>query len=245
MDAAFRSPAVEAMRAAGIGHPGPAASDEPGTSVLVVEDDAGIAAQLVRALTRGGYEVDHVMTGGEALARPDPDVVLLDLELPDGDGVQVCRKLRARSGAAIIVVTAHGEEPDRVMALDAGADDYLVKPFGLAELQARIRAVLRRVRPGNEVIRHGPLSIDLRTRRVTMDGQNIPLTPKEFDILECLGADPGRVVSRQEILETAWDAHWYGPTKVLDVHVAALRRKLGAPGLIETVYGRGFRLGET
>jgi DNA-binding response OmpR family regulator len=233
------------MRAPGGSHPGAAASAEPGTSVLVVEDDAGIAAQLVRGLTRGGYQVDHVMTGGEALARRDPDVMLLDLELPDGDGVQVCRKLRERSGAAIIVITAHGEEPDRVMALDAGADDYLVKPFGLAELQARIRAVLRRIRPGSEVIRHGPLTIDLRTHRVTMDGQDIPLTPKEFDILECLAADAGRVVSRQEILETAWDAHWYGPTKVLDVHVAALRRKLGDPGLIETVYGRGFRLGET
>jgi DNA-binding response OmpR family regulator len=156
----------------------------------------------------------------------------------------VCRKLRQRSGAAIIVVTAHGEEPDRVMALDAGADDYLVKPFGLAELQARIRAVLRRVKPGGEVIRHGPLTIDIRTHRVTVDGQEISLTPKEFDILECLAADPGRVVTRQVILESAWDAHWYGPTKVLDVHVAALRRKLGYAGLIETVYGRGFRLGE-
>ena len=129
------------------------------------------------------------------------------------------------------------------MALDAGADDYLVKPFGLAELQARIRAVLRRVRPGGDVIRHGPLVIDIRTHRVTVDGKEVSLTPKEFDILEILAADPGRVVTRQEILESAWDAHWYGPTKVLDVHVAALRRKLGAEGLIETVYGRGFRLG--
>jgi DNA-binding response OmpR family regulator len=221
--------------------PGPA---ESGTSVLVVEDDASIAAQLVRGLTRGGYRVDHVVTGGEALAWGEPDVVLLDLELPDIDGVQVCRTLRQRTGAAIIVVTAHGEEPDRVMALDAGADDYLVKPFGLAELQARIRAVLRRIRPGGDVIRHGQMAVDVRTHRVTVAGQEIPLTPKEFDILECLAADPGRVVSRQEILETAWDAHWYGPTKVLDVHVAALRRKLAEPGLIETVYGRGFRLGE-
>jgi DNA-binding response OmpR family regulator len=219
-------------------------SDESGTSVLVVEDDASIAAQLVRGLTRGGYQVDHVMTGNEALAWGEPDVVLLDLELPDLDGVQVCRKLRERSGAAIIVVTAHGEEPDRVMALDAGADDYLVKPFGLAELQARIRAVLRRVRPGGDVVRHGPLTVDIRTHRVTVSGSEVFLTPKEFDILECLVTDPGRVVGRQEILESAWDAHWYGPTKVLDVHMASLRRKLGVPGLIETVYGRGFRLGE-
>ncbi len=212
--------------------------------MLIVEDDASIAAQLVRGLTRGGYLVDHVMTGNDALSQGDKaDVVLLDLELPDLDGVQVCRQLRARSGAAIIVVTAHGEEPDRVMALDAGADDYLVKPFGLAELQARIRAVLRRVRPGGDVVRHGPLVVDIRTHRVTVSGEEIFLTPKEFDILEILVADPGRVVGRQEILETAWDAHWYGPTKVLDVHMASLRRKLGIPGLIETVYGRGFRLG--
>jgi DNA-binding response OmpR family regulator len=225
------------------GHPAPP-SEEGSTSVLIVEDDESIAAQLVRGLSRGGYHVDHVMTGRDALAWGKPDVVLLDLELPDIDGVQVCRKLRERLDAAIIVVTAHGEEPDRVMALDAGADDYLVKPFGLAELQARIRAVLRRVRPGGDVVRHGALVVDIRTHRVTVSGAEVLLTPKEFDILECLAADPGRVVTRQEILETAWDAHWYGPTKVLDVHVASLRRKLGAPGLIETVYGLGFRLGD-
>jgi DNA-binding response OmpR family regulator len=212
-------------------------------SVLVVEDDPGIATQLVRGLSRGGYDVAHVTTGRDALSRGDPDVVLLDLGLPDVDGVEVCRRLRERSGVAIIVVTARGEEPERVLALDAGADDYLVKPFGLAELLARIRAVLRRVRPGGEVLRHGPLTVDLRTRKVSVSGREVALTPKEFDILECLAADPGRVVSRQEILESAWDAHWYGPTKVLDVHVAALRRKLDMPGLIETVYGRGFRLG--
>ncbi len=213
-------------------------------SVLIVEDDLGIAAQLVRALQRGGYQVDHVVTGGEALHRPDPDVVLLDLELPDTDGVAVCRLLRQRSDAAIIVVTAYGEESDRIVALDAGADDYLVKPFGLGELLARIRAALRRARPGGEVIRHGPLAVDIRTRKVTVAEEEIALTPKEFDILECLAIDPGRVRSRQEILEAAWDSNWYGPTKVLDVHVAALRKKLGVPGLIETVYGRGFRLGD-
>jgi DNA-binding response OmpR family regulator len=157
--------------------------------------------------------------------------------------VEVCRRLRERSPVAIIVVTARGEEPERVLALDAGADDYLVKPFGLAELLARIRAVLRRVRPGGEVLRHGPLTMDLRTRKVTVSGSEVALTPKEFDLLECLAADPGRVMSRQQILESAWDAHWYGPTKVLDVHVAALRRKLGMPGLIEADYGKGFRLG--
>jgi DNA-binding response OmpR family regulator len=214
------------------------------TTVLVVEDDPGIATQLVRALARSGYEVDHVVTGAAALAWGDPDVVLLDLGLPDTDGVHVCRELRQRSGAAIIVVTAYGEESDRVTALDAGADDYLVKPFGVSELLARIRAVLRRVRPDGDTIRHGPLTVDLRTHKVTVAGQEIALTPKEFDILECLAADPGRAQSRQEILEAAWDANWYGPTKVLDVHMAALRKKLGVPGLIETVYGRGFRLGD-
>ena len=223
------------------GQPAPAGA--PATSVLVVEDDWGIASQLVRGLSRGGYDVSHVTTGENALSHTAPDVVVLDLGLPDGDGVNVCRKLRERSGVAIIVVTARGEEPERVLALDAGADDYLVKPFGLAELLARIRAVLRRVNPGGEQLRHGPLVVDLRTHRVTVAGQEVALTPKEFDILECLATDPGRVVTRQEILESAWDAHWYGPTKVLDVHVAALRRKLGVPGLIETVYGRGFRLG--
>jgi len=221
----------------------PVAASQDGTSVLVVEDDDSIATQLVRGLTRGGYQVDHVDTGGAAIARRPADVVLLDLGLPDIDGVQVCRKLRERSDAAIIVITAYGEEPDRIMALDAGADDYLVKPFGLGELQARIRAVLRRVKPDGEVVRHGPLLVDLRAARVTVNDKEIQLTPKEFDILECLAVDPGRVVSRQEILEMAWDAHWYGPTKGLDVHVAALRKKLGVPGLIETVYGRGFRLG--
>ena len=215
--------------------------------VLVVEDDPGIARSLVRGLDRAGYAAQSVGSGRAALAvEPLPDLLLLDLGLPDMDGVEVCRLLRRRSDLAIIVVTARGEEGDRVSALDLGADDYLVKPFGLSELLARIRAVLRRTRPAvPELLRHGPLTVDPRTRRVTVADQEIVLTPKEFDILECLAVDPGRVVTRQEILERAWDAHWYGPSKVLDVHMAALRRKLGVPGLVETVYGRGFRLGES
>jgi DNA-binding response OmpR family regulator len=217
--------------------------------VLVVEDDTGIATQLVRGLERAGYTASSVAMGAEALRRPHADVVLLDLGLPDVDGIDVCRRLRADSDAAIIVVTARGEESDRVLALDEGADDYLVKPFGLAELLARIRAVLRRGQRAGaagaaEVLRHGPLVVDLRTRKVTMTGAEVPLTPKEFAILECLVADPGRLISRQEIVERAWDEHWYGPTKVLDVHLAALRRKLGDPTLIETVYGHGFRLAD-
>ena len=216
------------------------------THVLVVEDDPGIATQLVRGLDRAGYTAESVALGAEALRRPTPDVVLLDLGLPDIDGVDVCRRLRQQSQAAIIVVTARGEESDRVLALDEGADDYLVKPFGLAELLARIRAVLRRgQRAGNsEVLRHGALTVDLRTRKVTVSGTEVALTPKEFAILECLATDPGRLVSRQEIVERAWDEHWYGPTKVLDVHLAALRRKLGDHSLIETVYGHGFRLAD-
>lgn len=213
--------------------------------MLVVEDDPGIATQLVRGLERAGYTADSVALGADALRRPPSDVVLLDLGLPDIDGVDVCRQLRQSSGAAIIVVTARGEEADRVLALDEGADDYLVKPFGLAELLARIRAVLRRgQRTGVELMRHGSLSVDLRTRKVSVNGTDVALTPKEFAILECLIADPGRLVSRQEIVERAWDEHWYGPTKVLDVHLAALRRKLGDPSLIETVYGHGFRLAD-
>jgi DNA-binding response OmpR family regulator len=211
---------------------------------LVVEDDPGIARSMARGLVGAGYEVQVVGTGAQALAAARADVVLLDLGLPDMDGVEVCRGLRQRGDAAIIVVTARGEEGDRVVALDEGADDYLVKPFGLAELLARMRAVLRRIRPsGPAVYVHGPMTVDPRTRRVTVGGAEIALTPKEFDILECLAADPGRVVTRQELLERVWDANWYGPTKVLDVHVAALRRKLGVTGLVETVYGRGFRLG--
>ncbi len=217
--------------------------------VLVVEDDPGIATQLVRGLTRAGYETGSVTTGQAALDWPVPDVVLLDLGLPDMDGVEVCRRLRQVCDAAIIVVTARGEESDRVLALDEGADDYLIKPFGLNELLARIRAVLRRSHtPGGggagQLLQHGPLTVDLRTRKVAVSGQHIAVTPKEFAILECLASDPGRVVSRQEMLERAWDEHWYGPTKVLDVHMAALRRKLGDPGLIETVYGHGFRLAD-
>jgi DNA-binding response OmpR family regulator len=200
---------------------------------------------LVRGLTRAGYETGSVTTGKAALDWPVPDVVLLDLGLPDIDGVEVCRRLRQSCDAAIIVVTARGEESDRVLALDEGADDYLIKPFGLNELLARIRAVQRRSHhPASQVLQHGALSVDMRTRKVSVAGNTVALTPKEFAILECLASDPGRTVSRQEILERAWDEHWYGPTKVLDVHMAALRRKLGRPGLIETVYGHGFRLAD-
>ena len=212
--------------------------------MLVVEDDPGIAAQLVSGLRREGYDVDHVANAADALAHVLPDLVLLDLGLPDADGVDVCRELRRRSDVPIVVITARGEEADRVDALDLGADDYLVKPFGFGELTARMRAVLRRTLPAaSEVYRYGTLAVDGGARRVTLAGEEIALTGREFDILHTLAMEPGRVVSREEIFSRVWDEHWYGPTKVLDVHIAALRRKLGTPLLIETVHGRGFRLG--
>ena len=215
----------------------------PPIRVLVVEDDEGIAWPLRRGLSRSGYQVVSVATAADALAAAPADVVLLDLGLPDMDGLDVCRRLREHSEAVVIVVTARGAEGDRVAALDGGADDYLVKPFGLAELEARIRAVLRRVRPpGSTAYVAGPVTLDPRSRRVAVRGQEVALTPKEFDILECLMADAGRAVSRNELLTRVWDEHWYGPSRVLDVHIAALRRKLTVDGLIETVYGHGFRL---
>lgn len=219
-------------------------ASEPSLRVLLVEDDAGIAAQLLTGLRREGYLVSHVASAAGALAQDVPDVILLDLGLPDADGVDVCRELRRRCDVPILVITARGEEADRVVALDLGADDYLVKPFGFGELTARMRAVLRRTMPtSSEVIRYGRLAVDQRSRRALLEGQEIPLTGREFDILHTLVMEPGRVVSREEIFSRVWDEHWYGPTKVLDVHIAALRRKLGTPALIETVYGRGFRLG--
>ena len=217
----------------------------PSVRVLIVEDDPGIAGSLDRGLTRAGYVTKTAGTVAEARTAEEHDVVLLDLGLPDGDGIDLCVELRGRSDTAILVITARGEEPDRVAALDAGADDYIVKPFGFAELTARIRAVLRRSQLSDtHLLRHGPLTVDTRTRQVTSGGQTIPLTPTEFDILECLATDPGRVVARQEIIERVWNTHWYGPTRVLDVHIASLRRKLGDPAMILTVYARGFRLGD-
>jgi len=215
--------------------------------VLMVEDDDAIAEPLARGLEREGLDVARAASGEEALAAQDYDVVLLDLGLPDIDGFEVCRRLRARSEVPIIVVTARGDEVDRVVGLELGADDYIVKPFGFRELLARIRAVTRRTqaRPEDVAPRSvGPLTIDRRTHQVTMGGAAIALTPKEFDLLALLAEEPGTVFPRAHILEEVWDAHWYGPTKTLDVHVAALRRKLGDPAWIETVRGVGFRLVE-
>ena len=217
--------------------------------VLLVEDDDAIAEPLAKGLQREGFEVDRVATGAGALDADPADLVLLDLGLPDVDGYEVCRQLRARSETLpIIVVTARGDEVDRVIGLELGADDYLVKPFGFRELVARIRAVMRRsgraTAEPTDVVHHGPLEVDTRTRRVLVDGEEVALTRKEFDLLALLAADPGATRTREEILEQVWDPHWYGPTKTLDVHVASLRRKLGDPTLIETVRGVGFRLAD-
>lgn len=216
--------------------------------LLLVEDDDAIAGPLAKGLAREGFEVDRVGTGAQALAAAPADLVLLDLGLPDLDGYEVCRRLRAESEVPIIVITARGDEVDRVVGLELGADDYVVKPFGFRELVARIRAVSRRTAAWGEgeadpVLRSGPIEVDTRTRRVTVGGTEVDLTRKEFDLLALLALDPGATRTRDEILEEVWDAHWYGPTKTLDVHVASLRKKLGDPTLIETVRGVGFRLG--
>lgn len=222
-------------------------SSAPNGRVLVVEDDDAIAAPLTAGLQDAGFAVDRVSTASAALAADlsAVDVVLLDLGLPDGDGLDVCRSLRDRSDVFVIVVTARDAEIDRVLGLEMGADDYLVKPFGLRELVARIRAVRRRGgRPAAPVSRHGRLELDRRTRTVSVAGRALALTPKEHDILAVLMEDPGAVVSRDEMVAKVLGPDWFGPTKTLDVHVAALRRKLGAADSIVTVRGVGFRLGE-
>jgi len=226
--------------------------------ILVVEDEVDLNNLIRDQLQAEGHEVEQAFDGRTALAKSAqeaPDLVILDWMLPDLDGLAVCRRLREDHLMPIIMLTARTEEVDRVLGLEVGADDYVPKPFSMRELLARARAALRRVAldtqrgtrgglaGGPAPISHGPLRVDPASHEASLDGETLALTPKEFDILECLAADPGRVVSRQELLERVWDANWYGPTKVLDVHVAALRRKLGVAGLVETVYGRGFRLG--
>jgi len=223
-----------------------------GVLVLIVEDDDRIAEPLVTGLRREGLDAERCATGQAGLDRiaaagsPFPDVVLLDLRLPDMDGLEVCRQIRAEHDVPIIIVTARGEEVDRVLGLELGADDYVVKPFGFRELLARVRAVTRRSQPRGaptgSVVQIGPLVVDRRTRRVTVADEPVVLTPKEFDVLALLADDPDAVWSRTQILEEVWDPHWYGPTKTLDVHVATLRKKLGHPEWIETVRGVGFRL---
>jgi DNA-binding response OmpR family regulator len=212
--------------------------------ILVVEDEDAIARPLAEGLRREGFEVDRVATGRDALAAEAPDLVLLDLRLPDLDGTDVCRELRSRSDVPIIVVTARGQEIDRVLGLELGADDYVVKPFGFRELLARIRAVMRRARPTVEgrVYRAGRLVVDADARRAFVDDVELRLTTKEFDLLTLLAADSGTVIPRDRILREVWSTDWYGSSKTVDVHVSSLRQKLGDRRWIETVRGVGLRL---
>ncbi|MEQ1700999.1 MAG: response regulator transcription factor [Ilumatobacteraceae bacterium] len=214
--------------------------------ILVVEDDPSISVPLAEGLRREGFDVQVAPTGTEALAASPVDLVLLDLGLPDLEGRVVCQRMRARDATPIIVVTARGEEIDRVVLLELGADDYVVKPFGLRELVARIRAVLRRTSAAGVVapqpeLSVGALHIDQRTRAVHFEGQLIALSPKEYDLLVFLAADPGAVRGREQLIREVWDENWWGSTKTLDVHIASLRKKL-RPELIETVRSVGYRI---
>lgn len=220
--------------------------------VLVVEDDASVAEGILDGLEHAKFETLHVTTGAlalEAMATFDPDLVLLDLGLPDMDGTDVCRNIRVSSTTPIIVVSARGDEIDRVLALEMGADDYVVKPFGMREIVARIRAVARRTtlsesdEPAQSIREFGELVIDVRSQRVTLSGLEIHVTPKEFELLLYLSQDPGAVFRRADILHDVWDTNWYGTTKTLDAHIAAIRKKLGNPDWIESVRGVGFRFG--
>jgi DNA-binding response OmpR family regulator len=220
--------------------------DNRAMDILLVEDDDAIAASLISGLATSGMSVRRVSNGADAVAAEIPDVVLLDIGLPDFDGFEVCRRIRQKSQVPIIMLTARDEEIDRVFGLEIGADDYVTKPFGLRELIARIRAVSRRRAavdlPASEVLEIGNLKLDLSTRRVYMSGKEVELTTKEFDLLAYLAEHPGIVHRRTDIMESVWDANWSGPTKTLDAHVAAVRKKLGNADWIEAVRGVGFRL---
>ncbi len=222
---------------------------ETRTRILLIEDEKSIAIPLAEGLTREQFDVTVAYSGTEGLAlAADAELVLLDLGLPDVDGADVCRLLRTKLDAPIIVLTARGDERDRVRLLEMGADDYVVTPFGFRELVARIGAVLRRTHRGlsdddESVVQEiAGLRIDHRTRRVTVDDREVGLSPKEFDLLAKLAEDPGAVVRRERIIEEVWDEHWWGSTKTLDVHIASLRKKLGDPSLIATVRKVGYRL---
>ena len=212
--------------------------------VLVVEDDSAVAEPMMAGLKRNGFDPVHVGLASLVIdASRDVDLVVLDLGLPDGDGLDVLRELRKTSDVPVIVVTARGHEADRVIGLEFGADDYMVKPFSIRELSARLRAVSRRRRV--EVpLSTGRVHVDRNRRQATVDGQMLDLTAKEFDLLAVLAEEPGRVVPRQELLSRVWDPIWHGTGKTLDVHVSSLRRKMGDADLVETVRGIGYRLTE-
>ncbi|MFC5493911.1 response regulator transcription factor [Nocardioides caricicola] len=219
--------------------------------VLVVEDEEDIAFPLVRTLEREGYDVSWVDSGQKALdtLSSAPEVVILDLGLPDIDGLEVCRRARAAGfEGAIMIVTARAGELDRVVGLDYGADDYLAKPFGLAELQARVRALLRRTAGASsagEDAKSDGLRIDVDARRVYAGDDEVPLTGKEFEVLNILAANRDKVVSRGRLMADVWDENWYGSTKTLDVTIGRLRQKLESVGVTDRVVavrGVGFRL---
>lgn len=219
--------------------------------ILLVEDDPSVAASVIDGLSNSGLTLSHVDNGKDAIAfvnRSAPDLILLDLGLPDMDGQDVCRVIRQDHATPIIILSARSEEVDRVLALEFGADDYLVKPFGMRELVARIKAVARRTsgsvsdsQPNQQVL--GPIRIDRRSQRVFVNENEVHLTPKEFDLLAYLATDAGAVYRRSDIMNEVWDTNWYGTTKTVDAHVAALRKKLGDQDWIEAVRGVGFRLG--
>jgi two-component system response regulator RegX3 len=220
--------------------------------ILLIEDEEPISEPLAAALEREGFSAlvaGTVADGLETFRARSPDLVLLDVMLPDGDGREVLRQIRSVSRTPVIMLTARGEEMDRVIGLELGADDYVAKPFSAAELVARIRAVLRRTATpapaGESVIRVGDLEMNLDTRTVTRADQELQLALKEFELLRMLMEAAGRVVRRIDLMDEVWDPNWYGPTKTLDVHVSSLRKKLGddpaTPRYIHTVRGVGFR----
>ena len=216
--------------------------------MLLVEDDDGIAEPLVEGLTREGFRVTRVGTGAEALSAPVADLVILDLGLPDMDGYTVCQELRARSAVPILVVSARGAEVDRVVGLELGADDYIVKPFGFRELVARIRAVMRRLGDapaGDGVQDLGMLVLDRRTRRVHVSDREIYLSPKEFDLLALLVSEAGHVVTRKQCMDRIWRDRKKGDSRTLDTHVKRLRKKIESnpaePEHLITVRGVGYR----
>jgi DNA-binding response OmpR family regulator len=215
--------------------------------LLLAEDDEAIVEPLSRALAREGYRVETVADGHEASrlgVEGDHDLLVLDIGLPGIDGLEVCRRVRAaRPRVPILILTAQGDELDVVVGLDAGADDYVAKPFRLSELLARIRSLLRRAAPAELSARS--VRVDADSRRAWLEDRELDLTPKEFDLLALLVAEAGRVLTREQIMAAVWDENWFGSTKTLDMHVSWLRRKLGddagAPQLLTTVRGVGFR----
>jgi DNA-binding response OmpR family regulator len=220
--------------------------------ILVVEDEESIALPFAEALRRAGFEPLVTGTAAGALELAEsaaPDLVMLDLALPDGDGRDVCRELRRRSQIPIVMLTARGTETDKIVGLELGADDYVVKPFSAAEVISRIRAVLRRSGPVEPAprgpLRAGELLLDQAARRATLGDQVLDLSRKEFDLLAELMRHRGEVVTREDLMARVWDTNWFGSTKTLDVHIGWLRRKLGDeaadPRYIETVRGVGFR----